>query len=437
MKQNTTLEIDLQEPPKLEDHGILDSRNITINNYLKLGALYGANDLLNPPDTYITKRARLDYGSGSDSDSGKHKSQVSGEIEVPEGYKPNIVNVTMLATSDEDLYFSFNIGGNIFEIRKNDFEPAIEIEGGHKKYHLINSQHELSVTEEIDNLASDEKLFIDIYGYESANYNTHLEVQFVALYDPSTLQYPVISSWKKSVYETLSQAHQTALREYQQQLAFMEAEEEANKRDIVDFGAPPAVNKKLILNELKKHCLAIIRNEHAGLLATDHSGAPPQFDIDNARSDGERIRFLEHAFEWDQIQYVFYPYFWAQPESDMRGWKDRFLSKHRDYTMDEFLKAGYARVVVPVREGFDAAVAYFVEHQEVFNGLGTPPIGDPLHLSIIDEIKERTDAGKGEIPVGDPWETRLPTAAVIVRNTDTLPRWRKKTGEDWTWELDE
>lgn len=70
-----------------------------------------------------------------------------------------------------------------------------------------------------------------------------------------------------------------------------------------------------------------------------------------ALADGTRIRFFEHAFEWDQMQYVFYPYFWARPG----GWADRFHARNMDPFLEEFLKAGYARVVVPVRPGFEAA----------------------------------------------------------------------------------
>ena len=97
---------------------------------------------------------------------------------------------------------------------------------------------------------------------------------------------------------------------------------------------------------------------------------------------------------------------------------------------------GYARVVVPVREGFDRSVSYFIENGEPFFGLGEPDLQDPLYISITDEIKERTGAGKDEIPVGKSWETRLPTAAIIVKDLDALPKWAKVAGEEWKWEPD-
>ncbi len=47
-----------------------------------------------------------------------------------------------------------------------------------------------------------------------------------------------------------------------------------------------------------------------------------------------------------------------------------------------------------------------------------PGIDDELYLSIIDEIKTR-DGIQEEIPVGEPWETRVPTNLIML--TDKIP----------------
>ena len=74
-------------------------------------------------------------------------------------------------------------------------------------------------------------------------------------------------------------------------------------------------------------------------------------------------------------------------------------------------RAGSARVVVPVRPGFEVAVTHFLETGKLWGGEGEPPqINTPLYVSIIDEIRERTGAPQGEKAVGDPWDVRVPTA---------------------------
>lgn len=437
MKNKTAYRLDATAPTPLEEENIYEPKDITKYNYQRLAVLYGVTDLPPPPDIFVTKRFRMLHGTGAETDSGKYKSGVSSELEIPDGYQPNLANIEILATSDETLAFSLNIGGNIRHFKKTDFE-SVSVSGDHKKYHLI--QNKIMSLGHEQTLTSEQKLYFDIYGYESANYAFHFEIRFYALYDPSVLEYVLISKWKQEVYGKLSEAYQIALLQHEQEQSYLLAEAEAQDVEDVDFGNPPAVNKKIIHTELKKHCLSIIQDQPAGILVTPHTGEPPTFSSDDAKRDGEIIRFLETAFEWSQMQYIFYPYFWARQdfeqnqESNLKGWRDRFVEKNNDFTMQEFMKAGYARVVVPVRENFHDAVSYFIENGEVYFGLGEPKLFNPLYVSITDEIKERTGADQGEIPIGEPWETRLPTAAIIVKDLDELPKWVKVDGEDWKWE---
>lgn len=435
LKNTTNRELDLQKPESLAEKEIYSPKDITKYNYQKLGAEYRVNDLPPPPPIFITKRLRLPaFGDGSSPEGGRVPSGVSGEITIPNGYNPTLSYNTILARSDDedgDIKFSFNVGGNIFHYIEADMEVK-GVDGNLKTYQILNDSKMLGTPISMNNLAPDEKLSVDVYGYESANYTIHMDIQFYANYNPSILDYYVVAQWKQGIYEKLAQAYETAMLEYEQDKSYLLAE--ARGRNDVDFGSPPAVNKKLILTELKKHCLAIVRNQHLGTLNTSHSDdEPPQFNLQDAQEDGETIRFLEHAFEWSQMQYVFYPYFWAEPGAEQEGWIDRFMEKNSDYTMEEFLKSGYARVVVPVREGFHNAVSYFILNGKPFYGLGEPPVKNPLYLSITKEIKERTGAEQGEIAVGEPWETRLPTAAIIVKDLDELPEW-VRLGDDWQWE---
>ena len=314
LTRTTSLDLDLVEPRRLEDEGIFSAADVTSANYLALGATYGALALPPPPDIFVTRRVRLAHGTGAETDAGKPKSGVSAELEIPAGYSPILARSSILATSDETFGFSVHIGGTVINYAKSQFSEVSIGSSGHKKYWMSeNVGHSISTSLSMHNLAPEQILYIDMYGYESASYVMHTDVQFYALYDPSQLEYDVVSAWKQTVYQKLAEAYAEALLRYQQDLAMATAEAEARSAGAVDFGAPPAVNQKLIVTELKKHCLAIIRNEHCGDLVTDHSGEPPRFDLADAQDDGEVIRFLEHAFEWSQLQYVFYPYFWARP----------------------------------------------------------------------------------------------------------------------------
>jgi hypothetical protein len=68
-------------------------------------------------------------------------------------------------------------------------------------------------------------------------------------------------------------------------------------------------------------------------------------------------------------------------------------------------------LLFPSVRGLWEALTHFLETCQIWNGEGDPPpVHSPLYVSIMDEIKERTGAGKGELPVGDPWDMFLPTA---------------------------
>jgi hypothetical protein len=63
-----------------------------------------------------------------------------------------------------------------------------------------------------------------------------------------------------------------------------------------------------------------------------------------------------------------------------------------------------------------------------------PTIGSGLFVPIIDELREALDAPGDEVPQGDPWEVRVATNLVLLRDDGKLPSWTKQA--DGTWKLD-
>src|SRR5215475_5075383 len=104
--------------------------------------------------------------------------------------------------------------------------------------------------------------------------------------------------------------------------------------------------------------------------------------------------------------------------------------RRRDRQFADFLRAGAARVVFPVRPGFEAAVVHYLETSEIWNGGPPPEISNSLYVPIIKEIRESTGAMGSEIAVGDPWLVHLPTTLVRLRPNDDLPVWQR-VGDDW------
>jgi hypothetical protein len=96
------------------------------------------------------------------------------------------------------------------------------------------------------------------------------------------------------------------------------------------------------------------------------------------------VRFFENAFEWDNMLYVCYPHFWGR----RARWVSALNLTDSDPDFAAFLRAGAARVQVPVRPGFERAVAYYAQTKQIWEGNDVPVVGDSTYVPIIDEITE-------------------------------------------------
>jgi hypothetical protein len=231
-------------------------------------------------------------------------------------------------------------------------------------------------------------------------------------------------AWQLKTHAAISQAYQAKKLQYEQRLA--QAKTEAG---VVIAGRNPRFNERLMTTELRRQCLELLTNQHFDAFGALQMGAHNTVEPNVARAETQMpyVRFFEQAFEWEHMVYFFYPYFWGLK----KAWKYRHLLDDVDAVFADFLRAGAARVVIPVRLGFNEAVVHYVETGEIWNGGPPPTLADKnLYVPIIKEIQEASGAPGEEKPVGEPWLVHLPTTLVRLRPNDDLPRW-KKVGEDW------
>jgi hypothetical protein len=189
---------------------------------------------------------------------------------------------------------------------------------------------------------------------------------------------------------------------------------------------------ELMNDELMKHCVTILTEQHFDLFNAIGTGSfsVPQINLFENAAEGPYVRFFEQAFEWEQMTWLTYPYFWGRKSR----WDERIAYVDVDPVFNQFLKAGYCRVVVPVRPGFEGAIDHFMTYGEIWNGGPLPAISNPLYLPIADEIAERLDRPGDEIAQGDPWLVHLPTTLVHLRADDQLPRWHQDATGEWVEE---
>jgi hypothetical protein len=233
-----------------------------------------------------------------------------------------------------------------------------------------------------------------------------------------------LDEWKLKTHTAILQAYQKQLRDYEEKLAALEVQAAQEIQ-----GRNPVENEQLIRSELKKGAISVFTAQHYdlfGAISVSPQGFP-QPNLLEAAAEGKYIRFFEQAFEWEQMMFFFYPYFWGRKPN----WVNRSLLQDTDPAFAEFIKAGSARIVVSVRPGFERAIAHFLDTGETWDGGDLPAITSPLYVSIIEEIRERDKAPGDEIAQGEPWDVHLPTTLIKLRDAATLPQWQKNPQGEW------
>ncbi|MFN8470216.1 MAG: hypothetical protein U0X20_31970 [Caldilineaceae bacterium] len=239
------------------------------------------------------------------------------------------------------------------------------------------------------------------------------------------LQATAYQAWQQETWDRLHEAWRTAADAYReaQITAQVRREESVAERSSLR-------NAEVVREELKRQVIEmLLRETFRGydLRSYAQAGSPSDGPeavqgtvtrLREAAAAAPLIQFLEQAFEWTNMTYIMYPYYWA---SDVR-WRDLQMIEGNDADFMRFLRSGSARVIVPARPGFHHAVMYFSIYGEPWTG-GVPPIpGDELYVSVAQEIQEMTGAPDEGEPVML-WEERLPTTLVWLDSVDTrLPR---------------
>lgn len=276
----------------------------------------------------------------------------------------------------------------------------------------------------IDKLNIEDKYLYEFQG----TYVNKFWVTFNLMCEPSDTY---LTTWRQENFNAIIAAYTAAKEKF-----------DADVKAAKEAAAAAAADKKEKLtnfyreiesNLLKQNCIAYLLQDYLNILGTgfDKGGKIEDFQIllgDDLDRYTSLAKFMEQAFEWTVMDYTFYPYYWA----NRSHWQEMYLTEETDPLFRNFLQAGMARVIVTVKPGFEDAVQFFMTTGKIWNGGEVPVIGDPMYLSIVDELRE--PQGK---PQGNYWITRVPTTLTILQAgsaglevTNALPIFPEKDPEN-------
>lgn len=395
-----TSELGLIEPvipsiPSLLNNGIpLSAKELNASNYQSIASRYGA-EVPSFPDTtlQISGAVGSSYSSGGFTpDYGGSGYFTSGteNIAIPEGYEVHDAKASVSFNYHhgriENASYSIHIGGKMYQQQNagvfNDVENiAFNSLGG--------IQDELAIA------------------YESYDTGT-LAISISAT---CSLTQKGLQEWQNEAFDAIMAAYYARVNEYNDfQTAQQSIESNAESGQRLRFN--PAFNRSMEKRELKRLAIDLLtKSTNISISKDNYTIIDGESEL-NASEDFEKhaaaVKFFEQAFDWEIMAYHLYPYFYG----DKKDWRKLVQEKEdADPIFQAFLQSGMARMVVPVRPGFETSVNWYMSTGEIWNGQGlVTDIHDELYLSVADEML--VPAG---IPVGEPWETRVPTSLTIVQ----------------------
>ncbi|WP_426476750.1 hypothetical protein ACP3T3_15665 [Chryseobacterium sp. CBSDS_008] len=309
----------------------------------------------------------------------------NGEVEVPEGYLLKTVDYT-------------------FQTYPHSFK------GAHQAFMTIGGQGTSWISSPISTQVSGITTTLNI--------KNKLEFSFATGESPimqGTLKLNLEltpearNAWLQKTFKAIIDSYEKALAIYEQKIA----EEKATGIQIK--GSNPGFYRQIENTVLRKNCISYMINRAAnsthgyGMAGLTTGSTFTDYETDlSTKLDKYTafLKFMEQAFEWENLSYYLYPYYWANKTE----WTNLYQTEDVDPLFRAFLQSGMARVVATVRPGFEDAVQFYMATGKIWNGGEVPVIGDSLYLSIVDEMKQP----KG-IKQGKAWITRLPTSLNILQ----------------------
>ncbi len=388
-------------------------KNIEIWNIDTIIKDYNVQGITSPPLPYKTISTSI-VKDGMPIDGNPHIAS-SKELVIPAGYISKVgVWFDCSAIFENHPKLEITIGNKIFR--------PLDEPGGKG---IMNSNHDNALTPWHWFYPENSiQISINTYDVASLTINAYAFVE---------LTYEAKVQWQIQTFEKIMAAYKAMQTEYQQKLAAQEVQQ-----GITIIGQNPRINRETEKTELKKQCLKMLMDinqfgsfnalgedgkDGKGLQLNDNSFLP-DFNIFDALEEGKIIQFFEQAFEWENLTYLFYPYFWARKEQ----WVHKSNIYDNDSLFTKFLQAGSSRVVVPVRPGYNDVISYYMQTGQIWGKDGNPPLIkkedgslNDLFISIADELRNQTDDLEGATPEDKPWEVILPTTLVYLQKDSELP----------------
>jgi len=380
--------------PRLEQFGLLTPMThaalVNEDNYQQWAAAYGANVLPPPEAIKVIGKSVIRPQDGSPWSESK---VVNEQLQLPEGYGINRIYINALGNGDNSNWERY----------------YVSVAGVSRVYWTgINENFlhaEDNSSRELDKFTDAVPITVQFTGLDGGLVAVELQL----IRRPSHF-----AEWQLDTFNTIIEAYENRLQDYKDAVAEIGIQKAQLLAD------NPAYFRRIEHTVLKKNCIAyLIGHMNMGKsFITGETMNSTHVQL-NANMDryASTVKFFEQAFEWNIMDYTFYPFYWA----GRAKWNALYTLDNDDALFRAFLQSGMARTTVTVRPGFEEAVMFYMETGQIWNGSAAPIIGEDLYLSIMEELDDP------EYTLDESWETRVPSSLTVIQaktialDTEGLP----------------
>lgn len=372
----------LTEPKSLEQFHITTYQDITRDNYLALCQYYALQQFPLPPQETILVSDVVSLSQ-------------SKLIPLPEGYYASSANLDYaFGAGQTEAVVSGFLGQNTFT-----FDRSTALIGSKNFSPLSNEQLGIAVS------------VVYNPGIQMSPPDSELDFQMAVAVSCVPLAQTFLS-WQINLYQLLAAAYSQQLAVYQ-----LKIDASLGKKDTVN----PLSERLTVKQELEKSIRKqLVENalQVKGLpLSLINSAGNGTFQYNQS----EILQYLNMALEWNEMSYTFFDQY------DIQNDLFAVSSLSSDF-FSAFLKASYARVIIPIPPDFNYGFLYFLNTGIVWTLKDSlaPCFQDGNDATGLDqssmvyEIKKTFHGLHPKPELIDAWEVLIPTSMQILQNKKSL-----------------
>lgn len=432
------------------NNGFRSYEDVDEDNYAKLAALYDVS-VAPPPPEYLTGSKAFAHPDAmqatevKEHDYANDLSYVSADNTLTVDPNYRLTHISVFAPKGSLGGFSSYVDAlKLGEDGKGD-ENVLLVQVANRSFYLTATKNDDGNKTIVSNFNTWEEIANEYDSFGGVvqpalpvTITAHFEgiLTFSVLYKAVRTD-AALDAWKASTYAAIVKGYTAKKQAYDQSKAVAESKAQS-ATEAKTLNLRDDQYRSIELTELKRGCVDLMSEGTAAgftSIAVAEDGTPkivhdpaegaPLGNWRAPLANGSVAEFFELAFEWENTTYQFHPYYWTASER----WKDLAQASGADPVFEQFLRAGSASVVVPVRPGFERPVIFFLKTGLIWGGgylaLFTSP--DMLDTYADVELGQQFDP---PLQIGEAWEIRLPTSMVMLQEEDTLPEFPAEPTEE-------